>query len=159
VISALDTNLLLDILLPDPSHVEPSKRLLDHARMRSALVISEVVYAELSAHFPSKGDLDRFLREVSITLTPSTPEALYEAAQAWRRYLRRRPQGLQCPQCGSAQVIRCGRCGRRIPSRQHILSDFLIGGHALALAQTLLTRDRSYYRTYFPRLRLNKISV
>lgn len=155
--SAVDTNLLLDILLPDPSHVERSKRLLDRARHKGALVISELVYAELSAHFPSKGDLDRFLREVSITLTPSPPEALHEAAQAWRRYLRRRPAELQCPQCGFAQAVRCSRCGRRIPSRQHILSDFLIGGHATALAQTLLTRDRGYYRTYFPRLSLNKV--
>jgi predicted nucleic acid-binding protein len=40
VISALDTNILLDILLPDPSRVEQSKRLLDHARRRSALAIS-----------------------------------------------------------------------------------------------------------------------
>lgn len=156
MISALDANVLLDILLPDPSHGERSKRLLDRARRKSALIISEIVYAELSAHFPSKDDLDRFLREVSITLTPSSPEALYEAAQAWRRYLRRR-QELQCPQCGFTQAVRCRRCGRRIRSRQHILSDFLIGGHALALAQTLLTRDRGYYRTYFPRLRLNKI--
>lgn len=152
--SALDTNLLLDILLPDPAHVERSKSLLDRARRKGALVISEVVYAELSAHFPSKGDLDR---EVSITLVPSTPEALHEAAQAWRRYLRRRSDELQCPRCGFAQAVRCPRCGRRIPSRQHILSDFLIGGHAMALAQTLLTRDRGYYRTYFPRLSLNKI--
>lgn len=157
MISALDTNLLLDILLPDPSHLERSKSLLDRARRRGALIISEVVYAELSAHFASKNDLDRFLREVSLALTPSTPEALHEAAQAWRRYLRRRPDKLQCPRCGFAQAVRCPRCGRRIPSRQHILSDFLIGGHALALAQTLLTRDRGYYRTYFPRLPLNKI--
>jgi predicted nucleic acid-binding protein len=157
VTSALDTNLLLDILLPDPSHVERSKSLLDRARRQGALIISEMVYAELSAHFPSKGDLDRFLREISITLTSSTPEALHEAAQAWRRYRRRRTDKLQCPRCGFAQAVRCARCSRPLPPRQHILSDFLIGGHAVALAQTLLTRDRGYYRTYFPSLPLNKI--
>ena len=159
MISALDTNILLDILLPDPSHVERSKSLLDQARRKGALIISEVVYAELSAHFPSKGDLDRFLQETSIALVPSTPEALHEAAQSWRRYLKRRPDKAQCPGCGLAQTVRCPRCGRRLPPRRHILSDFLIGGHALVLAQTLLTRDRGYYRTYFPRLYLNKISV
>ncbi len=157
MISALDSNILLDILLPDPSCLEHSKSLLDRGRRKGTLVISEVVYAELSAHFPSKNYLDRFLREVSITLTPSTPEALYEAAQAWRRYLRRRRDGLQCQHCGFTQTVRCHRCGRRIRSRQHILSDFLIGGHAMALAQTLLTRDRGYYRAYFPRLPLNKV--
>lgn len=155
--SAVDTNLLLDVLLPDPSHMERSKSLIDRARQKGAVIISEVVSAEISAHFPSRGDLDRFLREVSITLVSSTSEALHEAAQAWRRYLRRRPQELQCPQCGFPQAIRCPRCGRRIPARQHILSDFLVGGHAMILAETLLTRDRGYYRTYFPTLHLNRI--
>jgi predicted nucleic acid-binding protein len=153
MITAVDTNVLLDVLIPDAPRGEESERALADAVGAGALVISEPVYAELAVHFPDRVDLDRFLADTSIRLEPSGAEALHRAGSAWREYLRRRP-AVACPQCGAVQELRCDRCGASIQPRQHVVADFVIGAHALVHADRLLTRDRGYCGTYFPELKL-----
>jgi predicted nucleic acid-binding protein len=136
MITAIDTNILLDILIPGAPHGETSKLWLDEANERGALIISEVVYSELASQFDSQEELDSFLEDTVIHLTPSTRKALYEAGKAWKIYSSQRSEKLQCPQCGKILTVQCE------------------GGHALIQADVLLTRDRGYYRTYFPELTL-----
>lgn len=156
MITAVDTNVLLDVLIPGAPHGDESERALAEAVRAGAVIISEPVYAELAAHFRDKAELETFLGDTGIRVESSRSEALYLAGTTWREYLRRRAAGLVCPRCGVPQEVRCSACGATLQPRQHIVADFLIGAHALAQADRFLSRDRGYYAAYFPELKLGK---
>ena len=152
--TAIDTNILLDILIPDSSFQITSKEALEKALSRGRLLVGEIVYAELAVHFPTAEMLQQFLRETGIALVASTPAALEETAVRWKRYLRNRARDIVCPKCRRPVQCSCLHCGESLQFRQRILADFLIGGQALTQADGLLTRDRGFYRNYFEELRL-----
>ena len=154
MITAVDTNMLLDLLVPNAPHRQQAEDVLNNAVRSGALIICEVVYAELSARFQDQSDLDIFLIDTHIRLVPSNAQVLYRAGKAWNEYSRHRPLHLTCPRCGASQPTQCNNCGNDIQVRQHILADFLIGAHALIHADRLLTRDRGHYSTHFPGLLL-----
>jgi predicted nucleic acid-binding protein len=154
MITAIDTNILLDILIPDEAHSLSSKRLLDRCLEKGQLVICEVVYAELSSQFPSGGELRNFLSDTGIRLIYSSREALYLAGERWRTYTRKRERTIQCLHCGEKVSVTCPKCGQAIVLRDRVLGDFIIGAHALLHAELLLTRDRGFYHTYFKELRI-----
>ncbi len=128
MITALDTNVLLDILAGDERLQEPSLRAVERAASAGSLVICDLVYAELSLAFLSQKELDRFLDENSIEVQSLTRSALFRAGVAWKAYRR---QG---------------------GPRARVLADFLIGAHADAQSSQLLSRARDFYRKYFPSL-------
>jgi len=154
VITAVDTNVLLDILIRDPEFRDGSARSLAESVAAGELVVSEPVYAEVAGSFPGRLALDAFLSALGVWLRPTGPEGLHLAGEAWRIYAQRRPLPLVCPQCGDSQEVHCGRCGASIRTRQHIVADFIVGAHAMVHADRLLTRDKGYYRSYFPELSL-----
>ena len=74
---------------------------------------------------------------------------------AWKTYRERSGEGWRCAACGRVhREVQCAQCGARLRGRQHIVSDFLIGAHALHQADRLLSRDRGFYATYFGELAL-----
>ena len=126
--TAVDTNVLLDFFQGDPVHGPQSREWLRLAQSRGAIVICAVVYGELVPAFDSKSDLDEALNSIRATLSSINDAIAYEAGWRWQRYR----------QAGGP--------------RTRILPDFLIGAHALVSADTFLTRDRGFYRSYFPEL-------
>ncbi len=134
MITAVDTSVLLDLLLQDPMFQARSENALRKASQEGALIICEVVYAELAGLFPTHAALETFLRETSIQLTPSSREMLWKAGELWRRFCLERP--------------------RHSVMARRILADFLIGAHAMLRAEQLLTRDKDFYRAVFAGLRL-----
>ncbi len=128
MITAIDASVLLAVFLPDDQHGETSRDRLRLAYDAGAVIICDVVYAELAAAFGSRKALDRALATINVSRSPIDGDIAFEAGLRWKRY---RAAG---------------------GSRTRILADFLIGAHAVSAAETLLTRDRGFFRTYFPEL-------
>lgn len=128
MISAVDTSVLLDVLSDDPLHVESSLKLLERAYAEGGLILSDIVYAELSPNFPSRRELDEALAQLKLRCVCGSIDVAFLAGQKWAEY--RRAGG----------------------TRARLLADFLIGAHALLNADRLLTRDRGFFRAYFPEL-------
>ena len=153
MIVAIDSNVVLDIAIPRSPHARASRDALTAVLARDTVIISEPVLAEIAPAFASFDELDEFLSGNSIAFVPSTRHMLYAAGQAWRQY-RMRSRRTACGKCGAVVHVECPACDEPIAVRRHILADFMIGAHALEYADALLTRDRRYYKTYFPKLPL-----
>ncbi|MBV8450916.1 MAG: type II toxin-antitoxin system VapC family toxin [Deltaproteobacteria bacterium] len=130
MITAVDTNVLLDIFGADPKFGEVSAEAVRQCLSEGALIGCEAVWAETATAFRSSEKFRRAMADLGVTFEPLSEAAAVKAAEAWRRYR--------------------ARGGRRI----RIVSDFLIGAHAISAADRLLTRDRGFYRRYFTGLKV-----
>jgi predicted nucleic acid-binding protein len=155
MITAVDTNIILDVLIPNEPFSESSKKLLDAHLSKGRLILCEVVYAELAAQFPSEEELKQFLTETGMRLEYSNEKSLYTAGTRWAKYARKSNKDrYTCRQCGHHFEVACPRCRSAFTRRLHVLSDFLIAAHALIIADRLLSRDLGIYKTYFSDLKV-----
>ena len=120
--------MLLDIATADRVWMAWSQGQLGMAAARGAVFVNPIIYAELAPAFSSAADLDRWLDPGIFRRAALPYEAGWLAAQAFLKYRR--------------------------GARTTPLPDFYIGAHAEAEKLTLVTRDASRYRTYFPEVAL-----
>ena len=86
MITAIDTNILLDILVPNEELYEASAAALQECATAGSLVICDLVYAELCIHFAAQRECDAFLETNELRVEPLTREAHFAASRAWRTY-------------------------------------------------------------------------
>lgn len=129
MVTAIDTSVLLDVLIKDPAYVETSKAALRQAVSEGSLIICETVLAEIIPTL-EPSDLIPFLRDWDFTFVPSSQESAILAGKIFHSYL-----------------CRGGKRGR-------VVADFIIAAHAQIHAQRFLARDRGYYRDYFKHLKI-----
>lgn len=131
MITAVDTNILIDILEPDPLFGPLSKAALKRCLLEGSVVACEVVWAEVAvAYGHSVETAVQAMERMGIQYSEMAVEATIGAARCWYEYLK---EG---------------------GDRRRIAADFLIGGHAFKQADRLLTRDKGFYRSYFKKLRV-----
>ncbi len=134
---SIDTNIIAALWKQQHSMNAAVVRVLGELAAREQLVVSGPVYAELMAGpLRDEPSLDHFFADTGIDVDWEIDEEIWrEAGRAYRAYVQRR------------QASRGGDARR-------ILTDFLIGAHALVRGYTMLTLNGGDFSIAFPTLRI-----
>ncbi len=135
--TAVDTNVLVALLNRDELLSAMAEEALQRALSAGGVVISAPVWAELRA-FPARNELalEEFLQMKGMEIDWLLGEPVWRlAGRAFQEFNARRK-----------------RSGVEISKR--MLTDFLIGAHAVNSGLSLLTLDQRHYRAAFPKLRV-----
>jgi len=137
----VDTVIFIDILKDE--FRSNQKKFYTALAAKETLIAPVVVFAELMPQFTGDSNMVQlFLKEHKISIAALDLGDVSIAASRWLKYLKRKSKAT------------CPNCGHPINKKEHSLSDFYIGGFALAKCDAMLTRDRGIYKKYFPDLQI-----
>jgi predicted nucleic acid-binding protein len=127
---AVDSSVLIDMLIDDPVHAEASLSCIEEALAVDDVVVCEAVVAEVQAMLDTSVSLMDTLGGLGVRF-----EAITEAS-----------------------AMRAGHMNKRFRARggkrERVVADFLIGAHALLQSSALITRDGGFFRDYFKGLKV-----
>lgn len=128
MITAVDSNVFLDMLVGSAQEERVARIALVAALRQGLIVISTVIYAELAGRFLERSDLNAFLKGWHCAVEPLDTATAYLAGVYFKEYRQRGGD------------------------RTRILPDFLIAAHAELNADRILTRDKRFFGDSFPNL-------
>jgi predicted nucleic acid-binding protein len=126
----VDANVILDVFEDDPRWAEWSMAALQRSAAAHRLYINPVIYTEISLAFARIEELEAAIAGCGLLMRQIPREALFLAGKAFLIYKKNKG------------------------AKTSTLPDFYIGAHAAVEGLTLMTRDRSRFRSYFPTLEL-----
>ena len=126
ITTAIDSNILIDVLFEDSAFTQASAAALTRASAAGTVVISAVVMAEIAGYFPHAEAAHKFFRHIDLTITTFDAQGAIAAGQLWRQ--------------------------RTHKDRLRILPDYIVASHAVEYADRLLTRDTGFARMKVPGL-------
>ena len=126
----IDSCILLDLFTNDPKWGDWSENILDKYSQTNTLYINSIVYTEISIGFRKIEELEKAISQMGIKVLEIPREALFLTGKAFLKY--RRNKG----------------------TKKSPLPDFFIGAHASVSKFSLITRDVTKYKTYFPQIDL-----
>lgn len=127
---ALDSSVLIDILIGDDAFAGASEACVADALAIEEVVVCEAVVAEVQAMLDTPVSLMDTLSPLGIRYLPLSEAAAMRAGHMNKRFR--------------------ARGGRR----ERVVADFLVGAHAMLQCSALITRDDGFFRDYFKGLKL-----